>query len=211
VNLGVPAYFHPEREAADWARLRAAGDRVGVVVINPGNGPGAGDPAYRRAVRGLPGLVAGYVDTAYATRPLADVLRDAAAHRRLHGVTAVFADRVTSAAADLPHYAELAAALPGPLVLNPGVRPDPAYLGLADVVVTFEGPWSAHRALRGPDPVGRARTWHLVHGVPAAEHDRTLARAADLGAAHACAHDRTMPNPWGALPARWPGADGAGP
>lgn len=210
MRLGVPAYFHPEREAGDWARVRAAGVCVGIVVINPASGPGTGDPAYGAAVRGLPGLVAGYVDTTYATRPLAEVLADAAAHRRLHGVTAVFADQVTSGTADLRYYAALADALPGPLVLNPGVRPHPAYLALADVVVTFEGPWSAHRELSGPEPVGRARTWHLVHDVPAIEQDRVVQRAADLGAAHACAQDRTIPNPWGALPTRWPGAVGEG-
>jgi hypothetical protein len=205
VTLAVPAYFHPRREATDWERLRAAGDRVGIVVVNPDSGPGAGDAAYRPAVRGLPGLVAGYVDTAYARRPLADVLADVEAYRRLHGVDAVFADQVTSSTDHLAHYARLAAAVDGPLILNPGVRPDPAYLELASVVVTFEGPWTAHRALEQPDPPGPASTWHLVHGVPPGEEDRTLRRASALGATHAHVTGATMPNPWHALPAWWPG------
>ena len=205
MTLAVPAYFHPEREAADWDRLRAAGDRVSLVVVNPDSGPGAGDAAYGRAIRGLAGLVAGYVDTAYARRPLADVLADVEAYRRLHGVDAVFLDQVTSSADHLVHYARLVAAVEGPVVLNPGVRPDPAYLGLADVVVTFEGPWAAHCALEDPDPPGPASTWHLVHGVPAGEEDRTTRRASALGATHTYVTGATLPNPWGALPTWWPG------
>lgn len=209
MTLAVPAYFHPRREAADWARLRDAGDRLGVVVVNPDSGPGTGDATYRDAVRGLPGLVAGYVDTAYARRPLADVLADVDAYRRLHGVDAVFADQVTSSADDLPYYARLAAAVDGPLVLNPGVRPDPAYLRLAAVVVTFEGAWSAHRVLSGTDPAGPASTWHLVHGVPAGEEERTLQHASALGADHTHVTGATLPNPWDALPAWWPGGVGS--
>ncbi|TDQ61036.1 spherulation-specific family 4 protein [Actinomycetospora succinea] len=199
-SVGVPAYFHPRREAADWARLRALGDRLGIVVVNPDTGPGAGDAAYRTAVRDLPGLVAGYVDTDYARRPLADVLADVAAYCRLHGIEAVFADQVTSSAEHLPYYARLAAAVDAALILNPGVRPDPGYLRLAAVVVTFEGPWSAHAALDTPDPPGLAATWHLVHGVPDGEEERTLARATALGATHAYATGAALPNPWGALP-----------
>ncbi|GAA1848678.1 hypothetical protein GCM10009836_30520 [Pseudonocardia ailaonensis] len=195
----MPAYFHPEREAADWARLAAAD----LVVVNPASGPGTGDPAYRAAIPGLPGVVAGYVDTDYARRPIAAVRADAAAHRRLHGVGAVFLDRVTSGPEDLEYYAVLAAELPRPLILNPGVRPDPGYLALADVVVTFEGDWAAHRALTGPDPVGT--TWHLVHGVPVGEQEATLRRAAALGASLGYATDRRMPNPWDGLPAGWAG------
>jgi hypothetical protein len=199
VGLGVPAYFHPLREAADWARLAPAE----VVVVNPASGPGAGDPAYRPAVQALSGLVAGYVDTNYARRPAAAVLADATAHRTLHGVDTVFLDRVTSGPEQLPYYAALVAQLPRPPLLNPGARPDPGYLALAEVVVTFEGDWAAHRALTGPDPAGR--TWHLVHGVPPYAQRAVLRRAEALGARLAYATDRRMPNPWEALPCHWPG------
>ncbi|WP_220188194.1 spherulation-specific family 4 protein, partial [Pseudonocardia pini] len=133
----------------------------------------------------------------------AEVLAEAAAHRALHGVEAVFLDRVTSGPEHLAHYAGLAARLPRPLLLNPGVRPDPGYLALAAVVVTFEGDWAAHRALTGPDPAGR--TWHLVHGVPRTAQPAVLRRAAELGASLAYATDRRMPNPWDGLPGGWPG------
>jgi hypothetical protein len=202
VSAGVPAYFHPEREATDWARLRARVDRegAGIVVVNPDTGPGSGDPAYRAAVCGLNALVAGYVDTAYATRAPDDVRADAAAYRDLHGVTAVFLDRVTSGPEGLPYYRALD--LPGPVLLNPGVRPDPGYFALAEVVVTFEGDHSAYSLYTTPEP--SACTWHLVHGVPPAEHATVLRRAERLGATHAYVTDRKMPNPWDGLPASWP-------
>ncbi|MFR9801581.1 spherulation-specific family 4 protein [Pseudonocardia sp. RS010] len=208
---GVPAYFHPDREAADWAVL-TAGARAGtvdIVVINPASGAGSGaDPAYRRACAGLAGtgvVVAGYVDTAYGTRSAGEIVAEARAYTQRYGVRGVFADQVPSGHDHLPAYAALAARLRaagcGPLLINPGVRPDERYLEIADVVVTFEGTWEAYRAQRPVETgTGRARTWHLVHGTPEGmiEDTREWVRAA--GADHGYVTDRRLPNPWDGLP-----------
>lgn len=207
----VPAYFHPTREARDWARLCAAGG-LGMVVVNPASGVGpAPDPAYRpvcAALRARPGVVvAGYVDSGYADRPLREVLDEAAAYRHFYGITAVFVDQVTSGPATLRHYRHLVERLraggAGPIVLNPGVPPDPGYRAVADVVVTFEGPWSAYRRPRARDPRGPGRTCHLVHDTPAAEQPAARRRARRLGAGYCYVTDRRMPNPWEGLPVDW--------
>lgn len=206
--LAVPAYFHPIREAADWARLCAA-DRLGLVVVNPDSGVGpTPDIAYHpvcAALRTRFGVaVAGYIDTAYAARPLREVLDEVTAYRRFYGIDAVFVDQVTSGVATLGYYVRLAQSLrihcAGPIVLNPGVSPDPGYRAIADVVVTFEGPWSVYRRPRARDPRGPGRTWHLVHGTPADQQQRAWRRARHLGAGYAYVTDRRMPNPWDGLP-----------
>ena len=44
VRLVVPAYYTP---GADWDRIIAASDVVGMIIFNPNNGPGTTtDPAY---------------------------------------------------------------------------------------------------------------------------------------------------------------------
>lgn len=210
-GVAVPAYFHPLREAVDWTRLCAA-PRLGLVVINPASGAGlAPDVSYRPvcvALRRRSGVaVAGYVDTAYADRPLREVLDEIAAYRRYYGIDAVFVDQVTSDVATLGYYAHLAEQLRrrgvGPIVFNPGVLPDAGYRAIADVVVTFEGPWSAYRRRRVPDPPGAGRTWHLVHDTPADQQRRAWRRTRRLGAGYAYVTDRRMPNPWDGLPDGW--------
>ncbi|MEV6111777.1 hypothetical protein AB0L59_04485 [Streptomyces sp. NPDC052109] len=42
----------------------------------------------------------------------------------------------------------------GPLVLNHGTAPHPAYGALAGLLVTFEGPWATYRSPWGTLPIG---------------------------------------------------------
>ena len=211
MRLAVPAYFHPSRDASTWALLAVRARAVGLVVVNPCSVVGDGtDPAYAALSAGpwQPALT-GYVDTAYAARPLTEVVAEATAYRQRYGVAGIFADRVTSDAAHLRYYRELAARLratgPGRLVLNPGTVPHAGYLELADVVVTFEDTAAAHARPPPRVPPGRAAICHLVHDAPPATHRGVLARAARRGAAYAFVTDRRMPNPWGGLPLSWAG------
>lgn len=210
----VPAYFHPAWAAGAWAALAAgAGTSVGLVVLNPASGAGAAPDAGYRALCELPRLrrvVAGYVDSAYATRPVADVVAEAGVYRRFYGITAIFVDQVTSSRHQARHYRELCGRLRRRgvrrLVLNPGVRPHPEYFCLADVIVTFEGPWTAYRSRTTPirvPPVRRAATWHLVHSAPVEHHAVAVRMAAARGARYAYVTERRMPNPWDDLPVSW--------
>jgi hypothetical protein len=209
--LAVPAYFHPERDARTWALLARRAPAVGLVVVNPCSGVGDGtDPAYAALCSGpWRRSIAGYVDTAYASRPIAEVVAEAAAYRERYGVGAVFADRVTSDAGHLGYYRELAARVraagPGRIVLNPGTVPHVGYLELADVVVTFEDTAAVHARRQPRAPAGPAAVCHLVHDVPPASHRAVLARAARRGAAYAFVTDRRLPNPWAGLPTGWAG------
>ena len=89
----VPAYFHPVRDAGTWELLRRR--RVDLVVVNPCSGVGAAtDPAYVDVCAGrLRRTIAGYIDTAYARRPIIEVVGEAVAYVRRYGVGSVFLDK----------------------------------------------------------------------------------------------------------------------
>lgn len=206
MKLAVPAYFHPARDAAAWALLATRAPGVGLVVVNPCSGVGEGvDPAYLPLCAGpWRPVLAGYVDTAYATRPLREVVREIAAYRERYGIGAIFADRVPSDVAHVGYYRGLGSLLgPDRLVLNPGTVPHAGYLEIADVVVTFEDTGAAHARAQPAAPAGRAAVCHLVHDAPSATHRTVLARAARRGATYAFVTDRRLPSPWGGLPTSW--------
>lgn len=228
-RVGVPAYFHPFWAGAEWSWLtREEGtDPVGIVVINPDTGPGRGpDDAYRSVCASAhrpDRCVAGYVDSSYGRRPLDDVVADATAYARFYALHAVFLDQVSSGSDGLDYYCRLVRALRefgvDEVILNPGVPPDPGYRDLGDVVVEFEGDWTAYRRLRritppsgGESPRGGGRSWHLVHGVPPGEHADTIEWARRHAVDFVYVTERRMPNPWDGLPSTWPallrGTDG---
>ncbi|CAM5384133.1 hypothetical protein GCM10010329_13540 [Streptomyces spiroverticillatus] len=206
-HLLVPYYEHPTTNPTAWQAILDS-PRLYGVILNPASGPGTHpDPAFAATadrLRDRGTRVLGYVDTDYARRPHADVVRDLLRHRDWYGVTGAFLDQVSSGPEALAHYRRLAvaarAAGAGSLVLNHGTHPDPGYLKLADVLVTFEGTWETYRSAEPPPAWTRTypadRFCHLVYG---ADTDLT-ALAAERGAALHCAVPGDGAHPWGTLP-----------
>lgn len=206
----VPAYFHPAERSADWAALRDP--RLLAVVLNVHNGPGAApDPAFAAVVAGIEaagGTVVGYVDTDYGARPITEIETECERYRDWYGVADVFLDQVPTEADALPEYARLAAALRAAaaefIVFNHGAYPDPGYAAVADLLVTFEGPWQAYRQL-GPPPAWTRRLrvgrfCHLVYAVPPEDLDAALDQAGRSSAGVVYLTDGNGANPWGGLP-----------
>lgn len=207
----VPAYFHPALFPAEWAGL--ADPRLSAVVLNVHNGPGTvRDRVFAAAVDRVltaGGRVTGYVDTAYGTRPAAEIRADARRYRSWYGVTDVFLDRAAAGpeklAACRSACAELRAHGAGFVVANHGTHPDPAYASAADLLVTFEGPWPAYARMRPPAWAMRLpaeRLCHLVYAVPPEAHGTALRLARRNNAGVACVTDGDGANPWDRLPAR---------
>ena len=199
----VPAYFHPAVQPHDWRELAAAPDRVRLVILNLANGPGPfPDTAFHPVLdplRAAGVVVAGYVDTDYGRRPAAAALADVDRYREWYAVTAVFLDQVATAADQVGHYAALAQAArergATEIAFNHGVHPDAGYREHADLLGTFEGPWSAYRDLTVPDWAGTDRCFHLVHSVPPTQLT-AVADLADQRGVTAYATTRTGRNPW---------------
>ncbi|UUN25102.1 spherulation-specific family 4 protein [Streptomyces sp. FIT100] len=214
MTLLVPLYVHPAQDPGAWRLLTraAAAHRLYGVVLNAADGPGAApDPAFAaasRALRAAGTRVLGYVDLDYGVRPDSAVLDDVDRHRDWYGADGCFFDQVPADASALPVCRRLVRAArqrgAATVVLNPGVHPAPGYARIADLLVTFEGPWTAYlSSFTLPRWTARhppQRFCHLVYGVPAALAQVAERAAEERGAAVSCAVADTLPNPWAAPP-----------
>jgi hypothetical protein len=211
-KLVVPAYFHPATHPREWEWLAQHAARIRLVVLNLANGPGsqlddACLPALER-LRAAGIAVCGYVDTNYGQRPVEEVAADLRRHVEWYQVGGVFYDRAASAPGQLSHYQGLAGRARdagAPLVvLNHGAHPVEAYADHADLLGTFEGPWSSYVELGVPRWV-RTRPaeqfFHLLHSVPVASLADAWWLAAHRHAGCAYVTDRDGDNPWDGLPA----------
>lgn len=211
MNLLVPLYVHPSDDPGAWHRLIEAAAGTYAVVLNPASGPGAvPDPAFAAAagaLRTAGARLLGYVDTDYGTRDPAEVEADVVRHREWYGTDGCFLDQVPALPDELPAVRRLVRSVrrlgAAPVVLNPGVHPAPGYARLADLLVTFEGHWSAYvSAFSRPEWTARhppERFCHLVYGVPEALVPLAVRTAADRGAGVAGPVTGELPNPWAKL------------
>ena len=211
----VPAYFHPAVAPRDWAAL-AALPEVRLVVLNVADGPGERpEPAFADVLATLDEAgvaVAGYVDTDYGRRTDRAIRVDVDRYRSWYPqVRAAFFDRVAADQDLVARYRRVArtarAAGLGTVVFNHGVHPVPAYAEHADLLGTFEGPWSAYRTLQVPAwarSAPRERFLHLVHSVPVRSLPaaRRLVASRHAGAAYVTdLPGRAGENPYRRLPA----------
>ncbi|GAA2981694.1 hypothetical protein GCM10010519_15520 [Streptomyces lactacystinicus] len=213
-RLLVPLYVHPAVDPAAWQAGAAADPaRIAAVVLNLADGPGEvpdhvfAEAADRLRAAGLP--LVGYTDTDYGRRPHAAVVADILTHRQRHGITGVYFDQVTTHPGALAHYRRLATAARaagcGTVVFGHGEHPDPGYaeVGLADLLVTFEGDWDAYRDMTLPLWTGRhaaSRFCHLVYDVPTENAQDAAALIAARRAGVGCAVPGAGENPWRTLP-----------
>jgi hypothetical protein len=204
----IPAYLTPSAivDAVEGA------SRPRLIVVNPESGPGANEhPEYRGAVRTAQrggARVLGYVPTNYGSRPVADVMTDVDRYMSWYGVNGIFLDEASHVPALLPYYATLSRHIRGSgrrlVVLNPGVVPAPGYFHLADVVVTFEGPYDRYAAAveRMQEWVGAQPPSHVAHLVYDASREQALSAVRNLdGAGYLYVTSGSLPDPWRALPA----------
>lgn len=197
----MPAYAGPEG---------LAGLPTGVaslVVVNPASGPGdAPSDAYTAAIadaKRRDARVLGYVPTTHGTRDASEVQADIDRYVQWYGVQGVFFDEVSRDAGMVAYYQALVgyarAAGAGFVVLNPGAVPDPAYAHLADVLVTFEGPYSGYRAALDQQPawvrsLPAGSVAHLVYGASREQALVSIASSSGVGYLYFTEHD--LPNPW---------------
>lgn len=212
-RLVVPAYFYPTVRRDDWAELARHPGRIRLVVLNPasGTGPRRDDaflaPLERLNEAGI--AVAGYVDTGYGSRPAAEVAAEVARYAGWYGVDSVMFDRVSASAGDLVHYASLAETVRAmgvrTLAFNHGAHPAEAYAEHADLLGTFEGPFTSYVDAGIPRWVRRwpaERFVHLVHSVPGEYFAEVQRLASHRNAANVYITDQGGPNPWLCLPGR---------
>ena len=198
----MPAYLHPEQ----LEQLVELGTLPRLIVFNPASGPGAArNPEYVRALaaaRAAGSQILGYVPTTWGARPAAEVDADVSRYRRWYAVDGVFFDEAASAPATLDHYAALSrhsrAAGAKLVVLNPGVVPALGYFDVADIVVTFEGPYTAYPEQRSASGIDPSQTAHLIYG--ATREQALEALRSEPAAGYVYIPSGTLPHPWGTVP-----------
>ncbi|MEY9988627.1 hypothetical protein ABIE67_000659 [Streptomyces sp. V4I8] len=211
MSLLIPLYVHPAEDPAAWHRLITCAARTYAVVLNPANGPGrAPDPAFvaaAEALRSAGARLLGYLDTDYGARDPEDITADLRRHQEWYAVDGCFLDQVPAAPHGLPDCRRLVRSArrlgASTVVLNPGVHPAPGYARLADLTVTFEGPWSQYVSdFSRPSWTTRlpaARLCHLVYGVPEPLVPLALRTAGERGAGVSGPVTGEPPNPWSRL------------
>ena len=203
-RLAIPWYVHPAAAPQDWAWLATRRD-VSFAVVNVHNGPGAdGNTYYPDALAGLGRLqTLGYVAVDYGNRPVDDVAREVALWQRLYGIGAIMFDELPTSTQSLARCAEYAAAARAAgitfIAANPGVFPTPAHLELFDVTAVFEGTAKDYARFKHPRwarDVPPSSLWHLVYDCAPEQTAAICRTAAERGAGHVFATDRSLPNPW---------------
>jgi hypothetical protein len=204
----IPAYVPPHA----LVELVRASTRSRLLVINPSNGPGAEvTPGYRAAVRTAQragARVLGYVHTTYGARPAADVVADIDRYKSWYGVDGIFLDEASHDVAHVGYYATLARDVRAGgarrvVVLNPGVVPAREYFDLADVIVTFEGPYAAYGPAMDatPDWVRDQPPGRVAHLVYDASRQQAMAAVSHpQQAGYLYATSGSMPDPWRTVP-----------
>lgn len=210
MRLLAPAYGYPGTERGLWDGLAAAAAHLGHVIINPGSGPGhLRDPEWVQQVRRLEGLgvpLLGYLDLAYARKPLDRLTREATVWRRWYGLVDFFLD--CAPAQDVAHTSNVADLLrttgqAAHLVANPGTRATPEVALHFDAVVEREGtpdvmPWRADQTIAGRTD----RAW-IVHNADPGAAQATLHAARRRGVEEVWITDLNGANPYRTLPSYW--------
>ena len=206
--IGVPAYFSP---VPLWDRM-LAGVNVGMVVMNPQNGPGfTADAGYVSAIESArtKGIsVYGYVVTGWGTST--NVIDDVFRYQNLYGIRNIFLDETPPDCESLSNvyrpWLDAIHASGGRIAVNPGTIPGQCWADAADVVVTFEDNFNVYvRYVSAPwmKEYSPAKFWNIVYSVPAGASELALriAEAQRVGVLYAT--EDGLPNPYDSLPAGW--------
>jgi spherulation-specific family 4 protein len=208
----VPLYIRP---GPAWDRMEAAArahPKVPLLaIVNPNSGPGAAkSETYASAIPKLSDSgckVTGYVSTAYAKRPIADVKTDLGRWKDWYPqVAGIFADEMAPKATPevLAYYSEIrrhATALGFSIVIgNPGVAPEPLMFQTSDLLVV-------HESATTPSPIklreiydtgGKGMMAALLHSASTGTVDSWVPTAKDL-VRYLYVTEDALPNPWDTL------------
>ncbi len=199
VPLLLPLSAHPATDPVAWRRVAGYGPRLTVVAKVPPEDPDVVLAVHRLVLAGV--AVLGHVDTVFATRPVADLLRDVVRWLEVP-VAGIFLDQTpTSPFSVGPVAMAVRTARQAGLdrvVLNPGAPPDPLYRQLGAAVCSFEGDWDTYRRWDGEGST--PGDGHLVHSVPVSALPAAWRMLRVRGAGFGVVSDRTPPDPYAGLP-----------
>jgi hypothetical protein len=159
--------------------------------------------------------ILGYSSTAYGSRPLSQIEADVRHYKAWYGVSDVFLDEVKGIRSQLPYYRKLAdyirSANPATSIwINPGDFPDPAYMSVSNVVMAFEGPYTAYHNIDVPSWVfdyKSNRFANTIYATSGSQVTSAINLSKTRNAGYVYVTDGTGGNPYSALPTYWSAED----
>lgn len=203
-----------------WADVHAASNQVPWIIVNPASGPGTSvSPFYTTALDNKPSnqRAIGYVHSNYNTRPIAEVLSDIDDWYVMYPqISGIFMDLLQNggATADVCYGATVhnfvKSKHPNDLVvMNPGANVEAVYEPYSDIFGNAEGTdvtyasWAPYTDGFENNSDYSDRFWHILHTTDASDLAATLALTRTNNAGWVLITDRTMPNPYTAVPTYW--------
>jgi hypothetical protein len=208
----IPAYFYP---GPLWTQAIAAAPIVDTMIMNPSSGPGnSQNQDYVNVVQQAQAAgitIIGYVHTSYGTRSIAQVTGEIDKYKLWYNVDGIFLDEVSSSAADLAYYQQVAdyiRATPGTnVVLNPGTIPDEAYISIGDTTIIFEDKYTYFPGWTPPSWVNNyneSKIMYLPHSASGTSNMLDgIQYAKDRNGGYVYVTDDGRRNPWDTLPTYW--------
>ncbi len=226
----VPAYFYP-LPGSPWEQLTRSAQVVPQVtitaIVNPSNGSGSkAEAPIAQALADFTqagGKVLGYIPTGYGKRSAAEVRQHIERYFTFYGrarFSGFFLDEMSATSAQLAYYQGLYQDIKAidaqlQVVGNPGTIPLAGYAGVADTLVTFEGPASTYAAFQAQPwlyQYSNRKQAMLVHDAASCTDMQSALRAA-AGSAHRMGavyathrhfdYASQTGNPWAGLPTYW--------
>ncbi len=210
-KMSIPAYFNLD---SLWDQAIVGAPTVGIMIMNPHNGPGAmPSHEYLTAINKAKSVgirVLGYVHTSYGTRSQTDVKSDIDKYKAWYNVSNIFLDEASGQTADLSYYQYLAdyihATVGAIVMLNFGIYPDESYMNIGDIANVFENVYSAYPTAQIPDWAFKyppTKFSHLIYGADRSAITHVLALAQQRNVGYIYVTDGGLPNPWNTLPSYW--------
>jgi hypothetical protein len=217
----VPAYFY---SSSIWAQATHTKPAPSVMLLNVDNGVGTAPLSHFQALvqqaHAVGITVLGYSSTTYGQRPISSVETEVREYKSWYGVNGIFLDLTQGTPGEFSYYQTLTnfirSTIPhGVVWLNPGVYPDPKFMSIANVVMVFEGPYSAYLSAQIPSWISQyspSQFAHVIYQTPRSDLARVLSLSRQRRAGHLFVTDLSgAGNPYGALPSYWPREAGAVP
>jgi hypothetical protein len=209
----VPAYFY---SSSIWDQAIDTRPAPAVMLLNVDNGVGTGPLSHFqvlvRQAQDAGITVLGYSSTDYGQRAIGSVESEVKDYRSWYGVNGIFLDLTQGTSGEFSYYQTLAnfirSAIPNGVVwLNPGDYPDPKFMSIANVVMVFEGSYSAYLSDQVPSWISQyspSQFAHVIYETPPADLGRAVSLSRQRRAGHLFVTDLSgSGNPYGALPSYW--------
>jgi hypothetical protein len=215
----VPAYFY---SSTIWAQAIDTRPAPAVMLLNVDSGPGTGPLSHFQTLvkqahdAGI--TVLGYSSTSYGQSAISSVETQVREYKSWYGVNGIFLDLTQGTPGEFSYYQTLSnfvrSTIPNGVVwLNPGDYPDPSFMSIANVVMVFEGSYSAYVSDQVPSWVSRyspSQFAHVIYDTPASDLASAVSLSRERRAGHLFVTNLSgSGNPYGALPSYWSQEAGA--